>query len=255
MTRSARFFVSFVVTCLVFGPGLATAQAHWTVDPKASLAWWQMSPNLNHLWATTCPGDPSWRPGEGRSGGWTIDPKLKGSPTGYSDVEDTVHVPLYPRKTVNPICADAVRGKITIDDTVHWRGAHGMVAVRSDALISGEQMRDNMMHHSLQSLQFPEIRFDLDSLVDMTHQGDTLVGTAAGKLTIRDIVIVVDAAMKVFPDPEGLRVLAKWRIPASELGMLTPDLHYFGLGINTRIWKNFFMGADLVLERPGQAAN
>ena len=30
----------------------AHAQTRWVVDPKASLVWWQMSPNLNHLWAT-----------------------------------------------------------------------------------------------------------------------------------------------------------------------------------------------------------
>src|SRR6266853_2667034 len=75
----------------------AHAQVRWTIDPKTSIAWWQMSPNLNHLWATTCPGDPSWRPGEGRSSGWNINPKLKLPRTGYANVDDTVHVPLFPR--------------------------------------------------------------------------------------------------------------------------------------------------------------
>ena len=126
---------------------------------------------------------------------------------------------------------------------------------RSDALITGEQMRDVMMHHSLESVQFPEILFKLDSLVDMTKRGDTLVGTADGTLTVRQIVIEISAAVQVFSDPAGLRVLAKWHIPATELGMLTPDLHYFGLGINTRIWKTFFMGADLVLRPAREVAN
>ena len=51
----------------------APAQTHWTIDPKTSIAWWQMSPHLNHLWATTCPADPSWQPGEGRDEGWQVD--------------------------------------------------------------------------------------------------------------------------------------------------------------------------------------
>ena len=41
----------------------APAQTAWTVDPKASLAWWQINPHLGHLWATTCPQEPSWKPG------------------------------------------------------------------------------------------------------------------------------------------------------------------------------------------------
>jgi hypothetical protein len=247
--RSCAVFAIVATLCLV--AHVAVAQAKWTVDREASMAWWQMSPNLNHLWATTCPGDPNWRPGEGRSGGWAINPKLKLPETGYSNTEDTVHVPLYPRHTVSPICGDAVRGHITVDDTLTWHGAHGTVAVRTDALITGEEMRDKMMHHSLESVQFPELTFKLDSLVDMTKQGDTLVGTADGTLTVRDIVIVINAAIKVFPDPAGLRVLAKWHIPATEIGMLAPDIHYYGLGINTRIWKEFFMGCDLILHPAG----
>src|SRR5437867_3402788 len=73
------------------------AQTRLTVDPKASLAWWQMSPHLNHLWATTCPEEPTWRPGEGRSAGWIIDQAVKTkSKTGFQNVGDTINVPLYP---------------------------------------------------------------------------------------------------------------------------------------------------------------
>src|SRR5437879_2832266 len=77
----------------------AQAQTRWTVDSRSSLAWWQMSPNLNHLWATTCPEEPSWRPGENRSGGWHIDPKLKlpGSRGGPEVVQVGAHLP--PRET------------------------------------------------------------------------------------------------------------------------------------------------------------
>ena len=33
----------------------AQAQVVWVADPKSSLAWWQVSPHYNQLWATTCP--------------------------------------------------------------------------------------------------------------------------------------------------------------------------------------------------------
>src|SRR5882672_8525183 len=58
---------TLLIGCLLLtGPAAAHAQMRWVVDSRSSLAWWQVSPNLNHLWATTCPGDSSWRPGEGR---------------------------------------------------------------------------------------------------------------------------------------------------------------------------------------------
>src|SRR6266853_1910588 len=180
----------------------AQAQTTWTVDRKASLAWWQVSPHLNHLWATTCPGEPSWRPGEGRSSGWKINPYLELPPTGYANVEDTVHVPLYPRRRV---------------------------------------------HQVLQTAQFPEITFTLDSLVGMTKQADTLFGSAVGTLAVRGVQEPTTAAVKAFPEAGGMRVLSKWRIPATTLQLtLIPQLRTLGLGVNTLIWKDFFMGADLV---------
>ena len=30
---------------------------------------------------------------------------------------------------------------------------------------------------------------------------------------------------------------------------MTPKLHYLGLGLNTNIWHDFFMGADIVFRR------
>jgi polyisoprenoid-binding protein YceI len=234
---------------------VARAQTRWTVDPKTSSAWWQMSPNLNHLWATTCPGDSSWRPGEGRSSGWYINPKLKLPRTGYANVDDTVHVPLYPRGTVYPVCMEAVRGEVVVPDTVHWRGVAGTVAVQGAALVTGEAMRDVMMHQVMGTMSFPEIEFDLDSLVGMTKQADTLRGSAVGTLTVRGVPRPISAALKVFSDAGGMRVLAKWRIPATALLDITPKLHYLGLGVNTNIWHDFFMGADLVFRPKTRAAN
>src|SRR4029077_12892293 len=127
------------------------AQTRWRVDSKASLVWWQMSPHLNHLLATSCPEEQSWRPGENRSSGWNINPKLKMPHTGYGNVDDTVRVPLFPRPRVTSVCSEAVAGQVVLPDTVAWRGVHGQVVVKSDALITGEAMRDVAMHRVLQT--------------------------------------------------------------------------------------------------------
>ncbi len=244
---------------IVAGPAVAPAQTRWTVDAKTSLAWWQVSPHLNHLWATTCPGDSSWRPGEGRSSGWYVNPKLKSPRTGFANVDDTVHVPLYPRPRgkVYAMCVEAVKGEVVAPDTVHWRGVLATIAVKGEAIITGEAMRDVMMHQVMQTGQFPDVYFTLDSLADMTHRGDTLQGKALGTLTIRDTKTPTTAMVVAFPDAGGMRVLAKIRMPARALLLLTPKLHYLGLGVNTNIWHDFFMGADLVfhIAPPGSPAS
>ena len=229
----------------------ASAQVRWTVEGNTSLAWWQVDPNLGHLWSTTCPADPSWRPGEGRSAGWNINRALEAPAYGYANVSDTVHTPLYPRHKVRHVCAEAIRGEIVIADTVHSRGVHGVVALRGDALVTGQTIRDVMMHQILETQAFPEILFTLDSVVGLTKRADTLVGSAVGTMTVRGQPTPVIATVKAWPHSGGMRVLAKWRIPAEGLMTLTPSLHTYGLGLNTKLWKSFFMGADLVLRREG----
>jgi hypothetical protein len=231
----------------------ARAQGAWTVDRKASLAWWQVSPHLNHLWATTCPQEPSWYPGEGRSSGFGIRPLPTKS--GYASVPDTVHVPLYPRYQVGVACSEAVAGRVRLPDTVTWRGARGEVTVRADALVTGEAMRDVMMHQVMETTVFPEIQFTLDSLVGLTKHADTLSGSAVGTLTVRGVQQPATAAVKAFREAGGMRVLAKWHIPAATLQVdLIPRLGRLGLGVNTLIWKDFFMGADLVFRPEPTAA-
>jgi hypothetical protein len=73
-----------------------------------------------------------------------------------------------------PVCVEAIRGDIEVADTVHWQGVHGMIAVQSDALITGEDMRDNLMHRVMQATQYPEMTFTLDSLIDVKMKDDTL---------------------------------------------------------------------------------
>ena len=167
-----------------------------------------------------------------------------------------MHVPLYPRYQVGIVCSEAVAGRVVLPDTVMWRGARGEVTVRADALVTGDGMRDVMMHQVLETQAFPEIRFTLDSLVNLTRHGDTLLGGAVGTLTVRGVRQLTTAGVKAFPEAGGMRVLAKWHIPAATLQIdLVPTLHYLGLGVNTFIWHEFFMGADLVFRPEGTAAH
>ena len=236
-----------LLSCMMLAwPAATPAQLRWTVDSKSSLAWWQVSPHLGHLWATTCPGDSSWRPGEGRSSGWYINPKLKIPSTGDAGVDDTVHVPLYPRDRVYPSCIEAVRGEVVTPDTVHWRGTLATVIVKGETFVTGESMRDLMMHQVMQVGQFPDIVFALDSLTDLHRRGDTLAGKAVGTLTFRDGKYPVVAVVKSFRDAGGMRAIGKWRYRAHDLMDMAPKLHYLGLGVNTNIWHEFFMGFDIV---------
>jgi len=250
--RSGRRAALFVYPFFLLAAH-AQSQVVFTVDHKASLAWWQVSPHLNHLWATTCPEDPSWYPGEGRSSGWS-DIRPPSPKTGYANVADTMNVPLYPRYAVDTDCTEAVAGQILLPDTVTWRGARGEVTVKANAMVTGEAMRDGMMRQVLETATYPDIRFTLDSLVDVTRQRDTLFGKAAGTLTIRGQQRPTLAAFKAFPEGGGLRVLTKWHIPATDLIDLVPKINYLALGVHAKMWQVFFMGADVVLRREAPAA-
>jgi hypothetical protein len=232
----------------------AAAQTRWTIESNSSLAWFQIVPHLNHLWSTTCPGDPSWRPGEGRSAGWSINPALP--ELSYADTPDTVHIPVYPRYRVRHVCAEALHGEISVADTAHWEGVRGVVAVRADALVTGESWRDETLHNVvLQTQRFPEVVFSIDSLVGLTKVGDTLVGRAVGTFTVKGIATPTIAEVRALPDSGGMRVLAKWRIPADDITKISPSLHTIGLGLNLKIWKYLYMGADFVMRPVGAAAS
>ena len=231
----------------------AGAQARMTVDPKLSLAWWQISPHLNHLWATTCPEEPSWRPGEGRSSGWVINEELRsvydGHTTGDQNVEDTIHVPLYPRGVVQVECTPAVSGQVSVGDTAVWRGVRGLVAVRGAHLISGENRRDAYAREAvLQTARFPDIRFVIDSLVNVREAGDTLVGTAVGEFTLRGVTKPMTALVRSWPEAGGRRVLARIRIPVRHLTTVYGMSKFaLGLGVGTELWKDVFFGVDVLL--------
>ena len=198
---------------------------------------------------------PRWRPGEGRSSGWVINPALHAPKTGQANVPDTVHVPFYPRPSVQSVCRQAVEGRVLLPDTVTWRGARGEVTVYADSLVTGEDMRDIYARRLLRTTSYPSLRYTLDSLVEVTRQSDTVVGTAMGVLSADGMDMPLSAAVRSWPEAGGTRVLAKLRIPAS---MLWQDLgisKYALMGAGTGIWKDFFMGVDLLLHPEATGAN
>lgn len=222
----------------------AHAQAHWTVDPKSSLAWWQMNPHMSHLWGTTCPQEPSWRPGEERSSAWFMN-RWRRTPS----VSDTVNVPLYPRYQARDVCTEALHGEIVAPDTVSWRGFRGDVTVKADLLTTGQTQRDAYTREALLEVQkYPEISFAIDSLVGVTRQADTLSGSAIGVFSLHGVAKPMVAAVRVWPEAGGLRVQAKFsilaRLMVEDYGLSSFAL---GLGVGVRIWQDLFMGVDLLL--------
>ena len=225
------------------------------MDGRRSLAWWQVNPHFNQLWATTCPHETSWRPGEGRSSGWVINPRLRAPKTGVGGVSDTVHVPFYPRDTVRAVCGGAVNGRVVLPDTVGWRGVHGELMVAGDSLVTGEDSRDRYMRHLLQTEQFPYLRFSIDSLVDVSRRGDTTSGRAMGVFFVRGVNEPLSAVIRSWPEPSGTRVLARMRIPATVLWDTFGISKTVLMGVGTGIWKDFYMGVDLVMRPEKPRAN
>jgi hypothetical protein len=247
-----RLLAAAVPLVLLSAAPVAEGQVRLAIDPKASLAWWQINPHLSHLWATTCPEEPSWRPGEGRSGGWTVG-KMKLPKHGYGAVSDTTIIPLYPRYEALSVCTEAVKGEIVAADTATWRGVHGEVTVRTDALVSGDPRRDEYARRAVfNSDRYPEIRFTVDSVVNVTRDADTLRGMAHGKLTLRNVTEPMLASLHGWPEAGGLRLTARFRIPADSLvpvyGLSSFAL---GLGVGVKIWIHLYGGVDLVLRPEG----
>lgn len=254
------------ISCTVWMPALIVAALHsagpaygqdltyrFRIDERSSLAWWQISPHLNHLWATTCPLEPSWQPGDERSSGWAYDAKK--APAGYhSNTVDTVAVPLYPRPAgqAKPICKPAVSGEMVASDTTVWRGAHGNISIRADAFITGLTMRDTYAARAvLQASRYPAIGFQLDSLIDV-QPGDTFTARAAGQFELRGVTTPMVVPVRAWKEGGGLRVTGKFTILPSDLvDVFEISQLSLGLGVVTGIWKYLHLGFDVVL-RSGQ---
>lgn len=230
-----------------------TAQAdgaRWTIDRKTSLAWWQVDPHYEHLWATTCPADSSWQAGEGRDAGlytnYATRPKTVAA--GRADTR----IPLFPRVMVQPLCREAIGGHITAEDTTHWRGVQGKVTVTADSLFTGLGFRDTYGRRAvLETSRYPEISFTIDSLVNV-QPGDTLRAIAVGTFTLHGVQHATRAPVLAWHEGSGFRVRAQFSIPALALTQVFKMSKWaLGMGVGMRRWNTVHMGVDVVLRRAG----
>jgi YceI-like protein len=234
--------------CLFTAASVDAQSARFAVDSRSSLAWWQLNPHLNHLWATTCPEEPSWQPGQDRSAGWTIK-ESKLPKNGYANTIEK-KVPLFPRDTVHAVCpSQAIEGEIAANDTTSWRGVNGVVSVRAEALITGLKMRDDFASKAvLHSNKYPEIRFRIDSLISV-QRGDTTRANAVGVLELHGVQNPMTVPLKIWRDGGGLRVTGQFEFAAHELvEKYRMSRMALGLGVGTGIWKKLHMGVDVVLK-------
>ena len=227
----------------------------YKVDPISSIAWWQVVPHLNRLWATTCPEERSWLPPAGHDAG-SEDASAIGKPTWKQLDTNLVPIPLLPRGRVRPVCAHAaIHGEIVTLDTLTWAGAHGDVSVDASALTQGETIDDNYAHATvMQVTKYPEITLHVDSIIDATRSGDTIHAVAVGMFALHGVAAPLSVHVRAWHEAGGIRVKARWFIPAHDL----VDVYHIsamalGFGVGTFIWRDFFMGVDLVM-RPDTTA-
>lgn len=246
---------SQLLAALVLGLSLAGvastgAQAiELTPDPKMSVAWWQINPHMNHLWASTCPQEPSWRPGEGRSGGWSITQAFRPPKHGDAAVSDTTIIPLYPRRRARAVCSPAVEGKIQVADTTNWTGVSGWITVNANDLVGGDGPRDTYAKSRVfETTKYPQLKFQIDSLVNVTRVRDTVKATAVGVFTFRGVDKPVMATIRSYTDESGRRVLGRFHFPAHDMSSVYGvSMYVLGMGVGSRIWYNIWGGVDLVM--------
>jgi hypothetical protein len=161
---------------------------------------------------------------------------------------DTI-IPLYPRRRVRPLCPDGVSGNITASDTSAWRGVHGLVTVKGNALVTGLDMRDVYARKTVLKTQtYPNIQFAIDSLNPSDVRGDTLRGTVYGQFIAYEKPRPMSARFRAWHEGGGLRVQSQFMIEAQDLinfyglSQLT-----MGLGVGGMIWRELHMGVDVVL--------
>jgi len=249
-TLAVRAGILLTALSLVGATRAAGQVFRFAVDPKASLAWWEVQPNLGHLWATTCPQDPAWQPGEGGASiNAMVDRIRRGTPN-LTKMSDTSRIPTYPRRVVRSLCTPAVTGELVAADTVTWRGTQGSLTILAERLVTGLDYRDEYARKTIYGAdKYPEIHFYIDSITDV-HRAprDTMHAVVHGGFEFRGIRTPMAFPVLARHDGGGLRVQGKVHVPASYL----VDLYgisklALGLSVGTHIWKDLYMGVDVVL--------
>jgi polyisoprenoid-binding protein YceI len=237
----------FVAAAALLPLKSAEAQSQrYTIDNTRSLVWWQVDPHLGHLWASTCPDDPSWQPGEGHSPGHYINYLTR--PEIRTTHESEKRIPLFPRRTVRPNCRKAVSGTFTMADA-KFSNATGGVKFFSDSLETGADFRNGFSKkYVFKSAVYPTVEFKVDSLTSVSMAGDTVNAVAVGTFVFRGVNKPTRVQVRGVPDPAGLRVRGTFAMPAKDLeDRYNVSSTAMGMGVGMKVWDTLFMGFDLIL--------
>ncbi len=252
MRLSARILI--VLPCLLpllAGSAGAQSQIRYEIAPRSSLAWWQIDPNYGHLWSTTCPDDPNWQAGEGRSPTAPVNFKTRKRHVASASADRDRDVPMYPRLEVYDVCRDAVRGGLTTSDTITWRDVRGEVIVLPDSLDTGLGMRTLYARKSIfQTHKFRNIRFVLDSLSNLQRSSDTIYAVVHGMLELHGVQNRITSDVKAWPEAGGLRVQSFYEFPAGDLtGVYKMSKMALEMGTALGRWNTVYFGIDAILLR------
>lgn len=171
--------------------------------------------------------------------------------------EDTVHIPLLQRIRVRPVCTEAVHGQIMSPDTTTWGDTQGRVVVDAAALVSGEKQRDEFTRTSvLETEKYPQIVFNIDEVMDVTHAGDSTRALAVGELMLHGKSTPIAVHLLAWHEDGMLRVRGRWFMTANELwSKYGISKQAMALGVGMGVWKQLWMGFDLALRpEPVKAA-
>lgn len=245
-----RRLLSFAILALLAPIHSAAAQqTSYVLDRDRSLVWWQLDPNFGHLWATTCPNDPSWQPGEGHSAGYYINykkrPKIK-----LTNVAAGIY-PLFPRDTVRANCRTAVSGSFTTTDAKRFVLMKGNVVIQMDSITNGSDNRDSFAKKYVYSSgKYPTVQFTVDSLTNVAMSGDTINAVAVGTFLFRGVEKPTRVQVQGVKDPSGLRVRGLFAMPARELeDRYSVSKTVLSMGVGAKLWDTLFLGFDLILKQ------
>ena len=253
MNGPKNFRLALLQPCLVAMAAIfmwqqpAAAQPRtYTIDNTRSLVWWQIDPHIGHLWASSCPADPSWQPGEGHSAGYYINYATR--PEIRTTHEAEKRIPLFPRRTVRPNCRRAVSGSFQTSATLTT--GTGKISVLPDSIETGADARNIFANKYVYGTSnHPTIDFTVDSLTSVVLTGDTVTAIAVGNFHFRGVVKPTRVQLKGVKDASGMRVRGMFAMPASELeSRYNVSSTALGMGVGLKLWNTLFMGFDLIFK-------
>jgi hypothetical protein len=251
IARWTRFAGALALLSLVAGVQQSSAQsaagAALSVDKQRSLVWWQIDPHFGHLWASSCPKDPSWQPGEGHSAGHYLNYAAR--PRISTNKASEERIPLFPRRTVRPNCRQAISGTFSVADANRWTGFKGTITVRPDSIDTGADFRNDFAKKYVYSTNsHPTITFAIDSLTQVTIAGDTVNAVAVGTFQLRGVQKLTRVQVRGVRETSGMRVRGMFAMPSHELrDRYGVSQWALGAGVGLKLWDTLFMGFDFIL--------